>query len=42
MCSIPIYYHDLFKGDKVHLINNEIIKFLKTPSHKIKEEKIEL
>ena len=40
--TVKGYYHDLFKGNKVHAINKEIIKFLKEKPYKIKEEKIEL
>ena len=40
--TVKGYYHDIFKGNKVHKINKEIIKFLKEKEHKIKEEMIEL
>jgi esterase/lipase len=32
------YYHDIFKGDKVDLINKEIGDFLKKPKMFIKNE----
>jgi esterase/lipase len=40
--TIKNYYHDVFNGKKLHIINNEIIKFLKTPTFLIKEKKIEI
>lgn len=42
MVVIGDYYHDVFKGEKVQLINKEIEKFLLSWNWKIKQEKIEL
>ena len=36
--QVDDYYHDIFKGDKIDLINKEIGSFLKTPKLFIKDE----
>ncbi|MBR4671871.1 MAG: alpha/beta fold hydrolase [Bacilli bacterium] len=36
------YYHDVFKGNKVSQINNEIQSFLLKRNYRIKEEKLEI
>lgn len=40
--TVRNYYHDIFNGNKVNRIDNEIVNFLKKPVFLIKEEKKEL